>query len=108
MGTHYYLLYMEWTLPVGHNLNLYISLMALASPLFASNVTRGVDRIKPFSSMLIGNKKLSTRKLFPCLAVIATQTAQVIILSSPPFFKFLLLHFSILKIDIVWVPDSAV
>lgn len=62
----------------GHNLNLYISLMALASPLFASNVTRGVDRIKPFSSMLIGNKKLSTRKLFPCSAVVATQTAQTV------------------------------
>lgn len=95
MGTHYYLVYMKWTLLVGHKLNLYISLMALASPLFASNVTRGVDRMKPFSSMLIGTKKLSTRKLFPCLAVVATKTAQVIILSSAPFLNFFCFIFSL-------------
>ncbi|XP_040369359.1 probable plastid-lipid-associated protein 10, chloroplastic isoform X2 [Rosa chinensis] len=51
--------------------------LALASPLFPSNVTRGVDKIKPFSSMF-ATRKVPARKLFPCLAAVATQTPQTV------------------------------
>ncbi|XP_004303812.1 PREDICTED: probable plastid-lipid-associated protein 10, chloroplastic [Fragaria vesca subsp. vesca] len=51
--------------------------LALASPLFPSNVTRGVDKIKPFSSMF-ATRKLPARTLFPCLAAVATQTPQTV------------------------------
>lgn len=66
--------------------------LALSSPLFPSNATRGVNKIKPYSSMLIATQKVSTQKLFPCLAAVATQTAQVIILDSP-FVYYIFFHF---------------
>ncbi|KAM0956436.1 hypothetical protein COP2_025327 [Malus domestica] len=52
--------------------------LALSSPLFPSNATRGVNKIKPYSSMLIASQKLSAQKSFPCLAAVATQAAQTV------------------------------
>ncbi|CAL2244668.1 unnamed protein product [Prunus armeniaca] len=64
----------------GHKPNLHQSLMdlALSSPLFPSSATRGVNKIKPYSSMLIATQKVSTQKFFPCLAAVANQTAQTV------------------------------
>ncbi|KAF3430936.1 hypothetical protein FNV43_RR25666 [Rhamnella rubrinervis] len=51
--------------------------LSFASPLmYLSSGKRAVDKFNPYSSMLTMGRKVSSTKLFPCLATIANQSTQ--------------------------------